>query len=135
MAAIDYTELAADALGLVQDAGRPLTFGKLATAAADPDMPWRGPSDARAPYAAQVTLPAVMVQPSSAVLLGLTTADSDFIKNASAVLIVAPTPEFTDDDLENYSEVTVDGTIYGFTGVEKLRPADVTLLYFVGLSA
>ena len=127
--AIDYTALAATATKLVTDAGREITFVRLAKAAATNTTPWRGAApDPRTPADATTGAQAVAVEPSSAVALGIATADSDFIKRAEAIYIVEPAP-----DLETYDEVIVDSVRFQINEVQKLKPATTTLLYFVSV--
>lgn len=124
----DYTALAATALRLVKDSGRLVQFRKLNSDPVDNAKPWRGAAD---PTVGGVTVDAyaVAVPPSSASALGLSTSDSDLVKRSEQILIVAPASA----DLAEFHEV-IDGRTWRITGVETLRPADTTLLYFVGVA-
>lgn len=133
MAGVDYAALAVTARGLVEANGRQVTLRKLNTTPADSNKPWRGAADPTAAPAAQATPYGVAVPPSSAVALGMSTKDSDLVKRAEQIFIITPVAGETVD----YSTMTelLDGSEpYRVLGVEKLRPADVTLLYFVAVA-
>lgn len=126
---MDYVALAQTALELIKANGRQVTFRQLVDTPADSNKPWRGAAD---PTAGGTTEAAwcVAVPPSSANQLGMSTTDNDLVKRSEQILIVAPGL----NDLADFEEV-IDGTVtYRITGVETLRPADVTLLYFVGVA-
>lgn len=133
MAGVDYNALAATARGLVEANGRQVTLRKLATTPADANKPWRGAASPAGAPAAQAAPYGVAVPPSSAVALGMSTKDTDLVKRSEQIFILTPVEGETLD----YSTMTelVDGTEpYRIVAVEKLRPADVTLLYFVGVA-
>ncbi len=131
--AVDYVALANQALTLITDNGRSVTFRRLDRTPADPAMPWRGAADPRATPDASVAGPAVAVPPSGAAALGLRVEDSELVKRSEQIFIVALGATST-DDLTTFDEV-LDGTeLWKIVGVEKLRPAATTLLYFVGVA-
>jgi len=133
MAGVDYAALAVTARALVEANGRQVTLRKLATTPADAGKPWRGATDPASPAAATATPYGVAVPPSSATSLGMSTQDNDLVKRSEQIFIITPVEGETND----YSEMTelVDGgEPYRIIGVEKLRPATVTLLYFIGVA-
>jgi hypothetical protein len=132
MAGIDYAAVAATARALVEANGRQVTLRRFNTTASDAGKPWRGNTNPVAAPAASATPYGVAVPPSSATSLGMSTQDNDLVKRSEQIFIITPVGGETED----YSTMNelVDGTEpYRIVGVEKLRPADVTLLYFVGV--
>lgn len=132
--AIDYNRMAATARRLIDGAGRTINVRKLATAPTDAAKPWRGQADPVAPLAAGPTpLRAVAVPPSSLSQLGMSTESPDLVQRSRLIFIAAP-PEAGPDDLSGYDEVVdSDGDIHRITALETLRPAEVTLLFFIGV--
>lgn len=128
---IDYAELAVTAKTLVEGTGRPVTFVQLDTTAADPARPHRGAATPRGAGATEVEGDAVAVPPSSATQLGISTLDEDFLKRAEQILIAIP--DAGSPELDNFDEV-IDGSVrWKINAIQKLRPADVTLLYFMSV--
>jgi len=131
--ALDYIEIANIALTAVQEAGRSVTFRRLSRTVDDPAKPWRGAASPRATVDASVTATAVVVSPGQGVALGLATEDSELVKRSQEIMIVALGATST-DDLTTFDEV-LDGTVlWKIQKVDKLKPANTTLLYFVGVS-
>jgi hypothetical protein len=63
----------------------------------------------------------------------MSTHDNDLVKRSEQIFIITPVA----GEALDYSDMTelVDGgEPYRIVGVEKLRPADVTLLYFIGVA-
>jgi|GEM_PF-1830185 hypothetical protein len=130
--AIDQSAALALAQRLITDNGRAIVLRKLDKSAADVDKPWRGSAtpDAAGGTFSEVTMRAVSVMPNSMIELGLTTmARLSLTQAASALYIVAPnTPHV---DIVNHDEVVDGDKVYRIVRVEELRPADLTLLYYV----
>ena len=134
MATFDYVKTANTALRLIERFGRDGTFRQLTDQAADPNKPWRGAADPTAAPAASVpNIKFAAVPPSSANALGMNTTDNDLVKRSTQILIVAPGPTLP-NNLAEFHEVIDGGITWRITGVETLRPADLTLLYFVGVA-
>lgn len=125
---VDYVRLAATAKRLVEANGRDLSFVRLAETPTDPAEPWRGKTAPR--EAATVVLGSgVAVPPSSATTLGIHVMDDHFLKRSDQILICV-----AEEEIDNFDEVIDEGsTVWKIEGVEKLRPAETTLLYFVGV--
>lgn len=128
---VDFTALATTAKTLVDANGRDVTFLKFDRAAADANKPWRGPSDARGDADASVDLKAAFVEPSGAVRLGITSEHGALFRRAQQIMIVPAAS--TAEDLTTFQEVVDGGSNWKITDIETLKPADVTLLYFVGV--
>ncbi len=130
--AVDYTALATTAKRLVDENGRSVTFRRLSRTLDDAAKPWRGSATPRTTVDATVEGFAVVVPPSAASALGLSTTDSELVKRSEQIMIVALGSTST-DDLATFDEV-LDGTeLWKIQQVETLKPAATTLLYFVGV--
>jgi hypothetical protein len=127
---VDYVRLAATASRLVAANGRALSFIRLEETPTDTAKPWRGADTPRAQADSVVLGSGVAVPPSSLQSLGLSVSDDHFLKRAEQILIAV-----ADEDIENYDEVIDEGsTVWKITGVEKLRPAETTILFYVGVT-
>lgn len=125
--AIDYEALRTRAATLVAANGAACTFYQLNATPADVSQPWRGAADPSSDET-EVLGSAVRVEPESSTRLGLRVAKEGFVKRSEAILIAA-----VETDVRGYDEVLFDGVRYNIEGVEVLKPAGVTLLYFVGI--
>lgn len=133
MAGVDYDAIAATARALVEANGRQVTLRAFNNTPSDGAKPWRGNTNPVAAPSASATPYGVAVPPSSATSLGMSTQDNDLVKRSEQIFIITPVGGETLD----YSDMNelVDGTVpYRIVGVEKLRPANVTLLYFIGVA-
>lgn len=120
---------------LVAARGRDATFLKYDRAAADPNKPWRGALDPRAVPDATASVPSVFVPPTGTATLGFAAVSEELLKRVTQICIAAPGSAVT-DNLEEFDGVLdpVDNTRYKIEFVRVLRPADVRIVYFVGLS-
>ena len=119
---------------LVAARGREVSFIKLNATPADPAKPWRGAANPRAAPGDTASVPSVFVPPSSASQLGLSTVSEELLRRSTQIAICAPGSSST-DNLEEFDEVVdKDGSRWKITFVETLRPADVRIVYFVGLA-
>lgn len=126
----DYTALAAKAATLVQNSGRQITLVQYDDTLEDSNKPWRGPVNARTSPKSTLQVYGVFVEPSSATKLGMSTEVSDLLKRSKQVIIIASTA-----DLSIYNEVLdSDNSRWKIVGMEKLKPASTTLLYFMGVA-
>lgn len=137
----NYTNIAATAKRLVEDAGRSVTFVKQERTPTNNARPWRSvetPSNANDESTtgvaeSRVTGIAVMVDPSSARNLGIMIDQSDEARRAEKVFIVAATS--VNVDLAEYNQVVDGTTVWGIVQVSELKPADVSLLFYVWVRA
>lgn len=134
MAGVDYVALAATARGLVEANGRQITLRRLEDAPSDAAKPWRGATNPASPADATATPYGVAVPPSSATSLGMSTQDNDLVKRSTQIFIVTPAQGETQDYSTFHELVDDDNEPYRIVGVEKLRPAGVVLLYFIGVA-
>lgn len=132
--AIDYERMAATARRLIESAGRDIFVRRLGSTPSDATKPWRGQADPVAPLAAgPVALRGVAVPPASLIELGFRTMSPELIQRSRQVFIAAP-PEDGPDDLSGFDELEdYDGKIYRISILDTLRPATVTLLFFIGV--
>lgn len=128
----DYSLNLATAKRLVRKFGRSIELRKLASASPSPAEPWLGVADPVA-SGTSVTLFAVPVPPSSASSLGFSASQQDLMKNLSQIFI-AEVGETDPENLNEYHTVFDGGTEYKIEFVEKLKPANLTLLYFIGVA-
>ncbi|AAT69472.1 gp76 [Alphaproteobacteria phage PhiJL001] len=112
--------------------GRSVTFVQLDTTASDSTKPWRGDTAPRSPAADEEVLSAVFV-PATGGGLGLKWVSDQLLKRAEQVALVAPGSAFT-KQLENFDEILEsDGSRWRIEMVEILQPADVRILYAIGV--
>lgn len=121
---VDYVKLAATALRLITKNGKTITVTKLNTTASDANKPWRGAVDPRSPPAATASVKAVEVAPGS---LGKLISKGDIPADVETAFMVAP--ELTTAALDDFDELTSDGTIYSIGKIIKIKPASVVMLY------
>lgn len=127
---VDYAKLQQTAIRLVEENGREVTFIEHSEVLPDPNKPWEGEADPRATPNSTSAQFAVFVDPASASRLGLSTSQPDLIKRSEQIMIVAPGSE----DLLKFQEVLdSDGTYWKILFLETLRPADLTLVSYVGV--
>ena len=131
--AIDYAKLAAKAQALVTQSGRTLTLVKPATAPDDPTQPWNGPTD---PAVGEVTLdvPGIQLLPNAVRIFGLAAlGDANefrgLVTYSELVYIVFQGEE----DLEDYTIVRDGGVDFQIEATQALKPADTTLLGYIGV--
>lgn len=130
---IDYQALATVAQGLIEEFGRQVTVIRFAQAPDDADEPWRGAADPRSTPDALLTTGAVFVEPSSATRLGMRAIPEDLLRRVTAVALVAPGPANV-FDLATANELIDGAARRKILVVDTLRPADTTLIYFLGVA-
>ncbi|MCK5131701.1 MAG: hypothetical protein KAR40_06060 [Candidatus Sabulitectum sp.] len=128
--AIDYVKLAATALRLIAAAGREITVIKFNQTPADAGKPWEGPSDPQTVPDATSTVKGVFVSPAGAPALGLQAISEDLLKITVEIAIV----HAGSFDLAEADEIIDGGVHKTISFVDKLKPADTTLLYFIGVA-
>lgn len=126
----DYTELATLAQGLINENGRLVTFNRHKQTPADATKPWRGPDSPTTVPDATDDVQAVFVGVSGGPAYGLGFISEDLLKRAEECCLVGPTADF---DLATADEVVDDTQHWKVEFVAVLKPADVVLLYAVGL--
>lgn len=125
---VDAVRLQKTAARLIAANGRSVTFLRHDATPADANKPWNGPTDARSAAAETSDQSAVMVEPSGAVRLGLSSAESDLVKRSEKIFIVSASV-----DLLPFHEVLDEEVYWKITRIETLRPGSTTLLSLVGV--
>lgn len=124
----DYASLVVVVQGLIKDFGRTITLQRLDGTAGNAAQPWRGPATPTVAFATSV--PGVFV-PASGAELGEEWLSAQLLASCSEVLLVAP------DNVNDFTTINqiVDRTqTFGVQWVKALRPADIPLLYAMGVS-
>ena len=128
----DYASLADAARRLVIEYGRNMFVIKFDSTVADSSKPWEGPPNPRAGTVVSTAVPGISIGVGEGIKLGIVVKDSDLSKQTEQILILAPGSELQ-LNLEDYNEVQDQSTRWRVVWVEKLRPATLTLLYFMGV--
>ena len=133
----DHTEFLIMARKMIAEDGRQVTFAKLDATPADSNKPWNGPASPS--FVNKVTTLAIFLPEGSILGFGdfnKVIKDDDLFKAADEVLLVAPPS--TGENLADYN-VVQDGSDVNGTGtkritiIKELRPADMTVLYAMGV--
>lgn len=131
MAGPDYTKLAATANRLITQSGRTVTLVKPNETPADPSQPWNGPAPA-----GETTLdvPGIQLLPNAVRIFGLAAlGDANefqgLVTYSELVYIVFAGEE----DLSLYTYVRDGGVDYQIEATQELKPADTTLLGYIGV--
>lgn len=138
--AIDYVKLAAKARTLITQNGRTVTLVKPTKTSADPAQPWNGPAapvtDPVDPDDGEIKLevPGVQLLPNAVRVFGLSAlGDANefrgLITYSELVYIVFQGEE----NLESYTFVRDDGVDFQIEATQALKPANTTLLGFIGV--
>lgn len=122
---VDFTRIAETAKRLIKNNGRPITFIRFNQQPADEAKPWLGPSGEEE----LLELDGVFVPPGSVKLLGEQIQWRDLVTTSEQLVITAQ----GDNDLKEYTEILDRSQRWGIIGMQVLRPADTTLLAFVGV--
>lgn len=130
----DYTKPLATARRLVEKFGKLVTFIELGDTPTDTDKPWEGQTDKKSDPKQTQALNAVFVEPESSTKLGIENMNDDLMTRTDKILIVEPNAA-GDIKLEQFNQVIdTDDSTWNILFVRTLRPADVTLLFFVGVA-
>lgn len=124
----DHTEFLELARELIAEEGRSVTFSKLDGTPADSAKPWWGPGTPT-PIDPVTTL-AVFLPDGSG--FGKMIEDNELFKSSEQMLLVAP--PVSGEVLGDYHVVTDGGVYWKINIVKELKPADLTVLYAMGVS-
>lgn len=125
----DWTSVINLANRLIERNGRPVQFVQNTQTVADTDKPWRNTA-AEGDDVIQ-TLNAVFVPDGSG--LGFEAKDMNLFREAEQICIVAPELGSTYDLAEYHQVVEANSRRWRFSGVKKLQPGLVPLLWIIGL--
>lgn len=129
MTAFDYSRPLATAQRLIERFGRRVTLQGVSDGPSDPNNPLGSPAAAPAPVAG---IPATFVQPSSLNTLGFGARITELFADATQVAIIAPVSGIDLDEVRFL--IDNDGTKWKVTYIEKLKPGETTILYFIGVA-
>lgn len=132
---MDYAAKLAKVKERIRAKGRQIKLSSLDPDSATPSKPWLGATDPRDPLNTDsTTIYAVNVPMSSASSLGIRAESVELYKDTQSVFIAEP-GEDTPEDFDQY-QIVIDGSQeFKITFIEKLKPADLTLLYYIGVRA
>jgi hypothetical protein len=129
----DYAPTLATAKRLVRQFGRQVTLRKLDNTSSNPSKPWLGATNP-ATTATLASVYAVAVPPIPGSELGFSAIPDDLLKSIEQMFIVE-VGETTPEALDTYTTLfDSDSKEYRIIYVEKLKPANLTLLYFIGVA-
>jgi len=123
----DHTRALRTAQRLIAANARPIRLQRAGGGEAVPGKPLHGPAPAPAPVDAL----GCFVQPSSLQALGYGVVVSGVFKNCSQIALVAA------DGVNDHTEAKLlydsDGSVWKVEHVELLKPAEVAIMYFIGV--
>ena len=123
----DFVRLAATARRLIKENGRRVMFVRFGTTPLDADKPWRG-TDRTGDETLYAN--AVFVSPRSS-NLGLSSSQEDLLAKSEQVFMVSAGDDVV---LSCYNAVEDDTELWKIDTVQSLRPQNLTLISFVGIS-
>lgn len=133
MATIDYTtEFLDDVVALLAEFGKPVTLVKWNHTEQDTDKPWLGAGEPRDAGAITTIVNAVAVSPVSLLTLGseLDAREQDGLKRGEIAYVCEPGNDYP-DTLNEFDELRDDDGVRRIVYGSRLRPADVSLLYYL----
>lgn len=122
---MDFARAVALAQRLINKNGRSVTIQRLDATAADSNKPWRGAGE---PTVAQEVPQKAVFLPSSGTDLGGLVTDDELLKRAEQVCLVAG-----DTDLTGFNIISDDSIKWKIEWIQVLKPADVIVLYAIGV--
>lgn len=128
---IDYAAILALVNVTLPDYGTAVKFVSTSGINRDTDKPWKTDIDGTDEDIEYSTV-GISVPPGSISEMGFKTSTVDALKNSERIFLVAPGTD--GQDLETYSFLDANGIRSNIEVIDKLQPADVVLLYVVGVS-
>ena len=132
---MDYAAKLAKVKAKIRAKGRQIMLSKIYSNSADVGRPWLAAGDSRDQMiAANATVYAVNIPMGAAGSLGLRSEVVELYKNTQSVYIAEP-GEDSPEDFDRYQLITDGGQEFKISFIEKLKPADTTLLYYIGVAS
>lgn len=129
--AINYAKLAAKAQQLVTQSGRTVSLIRKNETPIDNAKPWNGSH--AAPETALV-VPAIQLLPNAVRIFGLAALGDanrlDGLISLSEYVYIVFAGE---NDLHQYTQVLDEGVYFNIEATQSLRPAEITLLGYIGV--
>lgn len=135
---MDYAKMAQTALRLIEANGRVVDVVRIQRQPADPAKPWRGPNTPRVEDGSEtedvdkITVLASFVEPSSLVRFGFKSEELDGTRRVEEVALIAAA-SLGGRDLTDFDEINDGAVAYKIELIRRIAPADVALLYMVGI--
>lgn len=127
----DYTQTLSTAKRLVKKFGRQITLRKLDPVTQTPAKPWLGAANP-VTTGTNIQLFGVSVPLATQEFLGITALGEGFLKDVEQTYLVEP-GETDPENIDTYNTL-LDGDVeYQILYVYKLKPASLTVLYFIGV--
>jgi len=129
--AINYTKLATKAQQLITESGRTVALIRKNETPIDVTKPWNG---SLSTPDTELIVPAVQVMPNAVRVFGLSALGDasrlDGLISLSELVYIVFAGE---NDLHQYSQVLDEGVYYNIEATQSLRPAQITLVGFIGV--
>ena len=130
---MDYTELLSTSKELIKTFGKIITLLKYNQTPTDSDKPWAGNILPTTTPSFSFNLYGVLIPISSKTSLGALSSNTDLSYNRNNTYIVEPS-EQTPDILQDATILIDSGIEYKIKSIDKLKPANTVLLYYVEVS-
>ena len=132
---MDYAAKLAKVKAKIRAKGRQITLSNIDPDSADTNKPWLAATNPRDPLNTDsTTIYAVNVPMIAASSLGIRSEAVELYKDTQSVYIAEP-GENTPEDFDQYQLVTDGNQEFKISFIEKLKPADTTLLYYIGVAS
>lgn len=133
---MDYAAKLAKVKEKIRAKGRQITLSNIDPDSAITNKPWLAATNPRDPLNTDsTTIYAVNIPMSAAsTSLGIRSEAVELYKDTQSVYIAEP-GEDTPENFDQYQLVTDGGQEFKISFIEKLKPADTTLLYYIGVAS
>lgn len=129
----DYVKLAATAQRLVTESGRTIQLVKPATELANADEPWNGPTDQTVGETV-ISVPGIQLLPNAVRIFGLAAlGDANEFRGLITYSELVYVVFQGEENLEDYTIVRDSGVDFQIEATQALKPANTTLLGFIGV--
>lgn len=130
----DFVKLAATAKRLIEKNGRVVSLFKRSTTPANASQPWRGATALDA-SGNPLNVIACVVPAAGSGFGRRRVVDGELAEAFEQVALVAASSLPADTELERFSTVVDGKRTWKIDAVDKLQPADVPLVYVLGLTS
>lgn len=128
---MDYNSLVTTVNSLIAEHGTTVKLYKSARVNADPLKPWKINEAGTDPVPTVVTSGINLGKSASE--LGFKHLSNEQIKSIKRVFFVAPGTGPYAEDFEDFNFIEIDSVKYTMSLIDKLKPANKTLLYYIGI--
>ena len=132
---MDYAAKLAKVKAKIRAKGRQITLSTLDHESADTNKPWLSTTNPRSQWKTnRIQIYVVNIPMAAANSLGIRSDAVELYKDTQSVYIAEP-GDLTPEDFDQYQLVTDDEKEFKISFIEKLKPADTTLLYYIGVAS